>query len=179
MELNQTRLVLERARFLAKQARLVERDDIAQVRLGKQGDCVSHITKYILIVFYAEVEGSIRAIIKNALCESCDDNVANFLINSWGIKRIDTKNPERTLRYFGKDKARLFQDDVGDEVLTQYQNFINNRNTVAHDSQGTIETSWLEVQYIADIGESVLNAFQKAIKAEGDNGQATMEGTDP
>lgn len=152
MRLERTRLVLENSQAVISSAKL-EQDVFA-----------NYVTEYILIIFYSEIEEKIKGIIGAALKGASNESISDFLTNTLDtiIKRIDKKELCKTLSYFGEDKKEAFVAAVDSSVFSKYQSFLNNRHNVAHLGK-TVEVSWSEVQEIADIGESVLSAFQTVL----------------
>lgn len=152
MRLEQTRLVLGYANDAVEQRK-------------QQDDFADHLTRYILIVFCAEVEQGIKDIIRDILQESSNSSISDFLEASIDsiIRGTDKREIYTTLKYFGNDKLPLFRSRVDDQVLRNFKNFVINRNTVAHRRAG-ITISWAEVQHIADVGEEILVAFRDAFR---------------
>jgi len=153
MRLNRTRLVLE------------ESQAVIASRQPGQGVVANYLTEYILIIFYSEVEENLKIIIGNKLKSSSNAEIANFITSKLEsiLNRVEKKELCKTLLYFGEEKKRAFIAEVDESTMTKYKGFIANRHNVAHVNK-TVETSWLDVQSIADIGESVLGAFQEALE---------------
>lgn len=153
MKLNRTRLVLEEAKRV-----LVD-------HLVQQSPMASYLTEYILIIFYSEVEEKINEttykFIGNAISSPA---ISDFLYKSKKsiLQRIKKGELCDTLELFGKNKKTIFLSLITESEFQQYQNFMINRDKVAH-SMGDVTISWLEVQKIADVGEKIIKCFIEAL----------------
>lgn len=151
---------LDRTRFALEQAQeVVKRDGFAP-----QDAFASHAAGYVLIVFSAEMEEKIEEIIKEFIRSASSEKITEFVFKMAGrrIRRREISDLHDNLRHLGKNWQQ-FDVAVGEENITQYGNFITQRNNLAHNP-GAFTISWQEVQGIAEIGEGVLIALQEAIR---------------
>ena len=110
------------------------------------------------------MEEEIIASVKEVIKKESSAELSNFIINTLDtiIRRMKKANITDTIERFGEDKKNHFNSLVDEKTIQEYSNFITNRNSVAH-SGSSRETSWWEVQEIADIGEKMLNAFRATL----------------
>ncbi len=157
MQLARTRLVLENARA-AIQALAFQ--DTLQDNL-----IANHLTEYLLVVFYAEVEDFIEKTVFEKIRSNGNSEIAAF-ISEMGrsqIKRIKKSELADTLKAFSPLKRDRFNASVDESVVMKYQNFILNRHNISHINN-SVTISWTDVQEIVDVGENILEKFQEAIE---------------
>jgi hypothetical protein len=119
--------------------------------------------QYVLIVFYSEVEQAVVGIVRGKLRSEARDEGANFIEKLFGdrIGRVKAADLRKVVSHFDKRRGELFDSFLAEYQLAKYGNFLTARHAVAHGDN--VAVSWQDVKDIAEIGESVLGAFEKAI----------------
>ena len=147
---DRTKLTLEESKKVA--------DD-----LNQSSPVLGYLTEHLLVVFVAELESELKLIIKDVLVKNSNSSIANLISEALGniVRRTKQKDLLETIKYFGNDRKEVFLNNVPEEILARYKNYITNRDDFAHGK--SINLTWADVQSITDDGEEVLQALQAAI----------------
>ena len=150
---------------------ILRRFDSVLSKINDDKELEKYFTEYVLIIFYSEFEENLKSVLKGFLQEYSNEKIANFIGDTMHFifKRIDKKDLEKTISYFGEDKKNHFiscvdkiQLEGEKSVIQKYKNFIENRHLVAH-SKCNISVSWEEVKKIDKIGEKVIQTVKGSL----------------
>jgi len=140
----------------------------------------NYLVGYILVIFYAEVEGKIPDILRGRLEVASNTSIAAFITMAISNVTKRTKKSEiiDIVQMFGVECKEKFNQKITEQEVQIYSNYLKQRHNVAHLNQG-VETTWEEVQNIAEIGEKILSCFYTAINTVPNqvigNGQETLQ----
>lgn len=143
----------------------------------KEGDTMLVILSHFVIVsFYAEVEGCISNIIEDKIRKGRSDEVAKYISNAVGRHRHNNKiniiidNFKGTNTYentFLKTYNKPFilnENIIHPEPVKYFNECIDARHSIAHFSTSKTQKSWNDIQNIVVVGEYVLDNFAKFMK---------------
>ena len=145
---------------------------------GNIGEIKSYFTDYVLIVYYSEFETKLEQILKMVLEKRSTQELSNFISNTMSsiFKKVDKKNIQKTVNYFGEIEKNKFKTwmDSNKITLQKHQNFVENRHAVAH-VQGNKSVSWEEVKgeevkegkSIDQVGEQIILAVAESLNNKG------------
>lgn len=135
-------------------------------KLGGDEELKNYFTEYILIVYYCEFEDKLKKIFRKILEKNSTKELSAFISNTMDhiFRRIDKKDIQQTIKYFGKEKENKFKllMKENSSYVQKHQNFILNRHAVAHP-KGSILISWKEIEDIDKIGEQMIRIVNKSL----------------
>ena len=122
---------------------------------------LNYVTEYIVVIFYAEVEGCVKTIIQDKL-------------RSAGLSNEGVSFIEKNLRHnYNNQVLAIVEDFKGKSEkekfeklkhFKEFQNLIDMRHYIAHHRTGSKSPkTWQEIQNIAEIGEDILKNLVKSI----------------
>lgn len=156
LEFRRTQFVLEKCNSVLSN---LKTDDDKEI-IG------NYFTEYILIVFYREFEDKFKDIVKVKLKEGSTGEVLSFINHTMStiLKRIDKKDIEKTIGYFGVEKKNRFTSLVKESIYQKYKNFLTNRHNVAH-SNTSFSISLEEVKDIHQVGKEMIKSISESLQA--------------
>lgn len=115
---------------------------------------LNYVTEYIVVIFYAEIEGYVKTIIQDKL-------------RSAGLSDEGVSFMEKNLRHNYNNQVQIIVEDFKGKTekekfeklkhFQEFKNLIDMRHYIAHHRKAARSPkTWEEIQGIAEIGEDIL-----------------------
>ena len=103
---------------------VLEKFSLVLSKIGDDTELKNYFTGYILIVFYCEFENQLKKALKETLEKNSTEQLSTFIMETMDtiFKRINKKDIEKTIKYFGTKKKQKFQSLINDTTIQQYNN---------------------------------------------------------
>lgn len=124
------------------------------------------LTQHLLVLICASFEEEIEQIIAERANATKDPHIASFCRScvAKGFRNPKTSDIAGLLGRFGEDYKRIFQSNVtGTKEETNFNNIVNNRHKVAHESG--VNVTYTELEKFYREGVTILDKFKEALFA--------------
>ena len=126
----------------------------------------SYLTQYILVILSADVQQSVYSLLSERISSSrSDDAGLKSFAYSMGVKCLRSfvkSDLSKFLALFGDRVKQSFNLELDDRVVTTYNNALNKRHEVAHNSGVT--TTFRELEGIYAAAVKILEAMDLSLK---------------
>lgn len=125
----------------------------------------SYLSQHVLVVLCADTQQHFYEILENRISEVTDPELCNFAISTGkrALRSIGKSELAGFVGHFGQDAQRFLNEDLEERVVTMYNNAVQKRHDVAHNSGSNI--TFRELDEILAAAETVISTFERAISS--------------
>lgn len=123
----------------------------------------SYLTQHVLVIMCADVQQEIYKVVEKRVDLADDSAIKNFAVASCKrvLRSVGKSEIAGFVGHFGADAKSYLNNQVEDEIVTNYNNAVTNRHDIAHSSGSNI--TFRELETAIEAARALIQAVSEAI----------------